>query len=110
MHSEHTLNSVALGTGETPVSRIDVPEPNRFPLTFWLGLAILLALELLLALDVHWSGRGAPRTQADVSAVASSSGPLGALARWVAVSRPIIGCGVSISLHAVGDDATRRLR
>jgi len=89
VHSEHTLDSVAISTGETPVSRLGVTETvsqRRFPLTFWLGLAILLALELLLALDVHWSGRGAPRTQADVSAVAPSNGPVAGLARWVAVN------------------------
>jgi len=52
VHSEHTLDSVAISTGETPVSRLGVTETvsqRRFPLTFWLGLAILLALELLLA-------------------------------------------------------------
>jgi hypothetical protein len=60
--------------------------PGRIPLTFWLGFALLVALELLLAFDVYTCHRGAPRTQADIAAVPATTTPLAAFARWVAVN------------------------
>ena len=58
------------------------------PVTFWLGLAVLLALEMLLAYDVYHSHRDAPRTQAEINAIPPTGDPVSALARWVAVRLP----------------------
>ena len=82
MKTDAHVQPVVPSTGGTPVPRWR----GRIPITFWLGLLLLIALELLLAYDVHHSHRGAPRTQADINAIAPTSDPLSAFARWVAVN------------------------
>lgn len=59
---------------------------RRWPMTIWIGIAILVACEALLFTDVAASHRGALRTQAAFDTLATPHTPILRLARWVAIN------------------------
>ena len=91
----------------TAVSQ-DVTRPRererRLPRTFVLGIAWLLACEVLLFTDVALSRRGALRTHEAIESVLASppSTPLPRLARWVAINMtPLVWPGYLLLLEGV---------
>ncbi|MGB7158094.1 MAG: hypothetical protein WBD40_08510 [Tepidisphaeraceae bacterium] len=59
---------------------------RRFPLTFWLGLAIIAICEIALIADVLWTGRGAIHTTVEFNRIEPAHGLVARFARWVAVN------------------------
>jgi hypothetical protein len=72
------------------------------PGTFWAGLIVIAACELLLALDVSWSARPALRSAADFAALSPPHGPAASLARWVAINMtPLAWAGYLLLLEGL---------
>jgi hypothetical protein len=62
------------------------PSQRRVPATLWLGLALMLACELLLFIDVRLSNRGPVRTVIQRLAVPPADTTLARAARWTAIN------------------------
>jgi hypothetical protein len=61
---------------------------RRLPRTFWIGLILLIAVELLLIVDLHLTGRGAVRSAEQLAPILQNrpDTALGWIARLVAVN------------------------
>jgi hypothetical protein len=95
-------------TGEAPVPR------KRVPLTFWVGLAIIAACEVLLFADVAWSKRGALHSNQQIAALEPPTTSTHHFARFVAVNMtPLVWPGYVLVLDGLlvmltGTSAPRR--
>ena len=67
---------------------------KKFPYTLALGLLIILASEFFLFADLHFSHRGALRSEAEIRAVLSvePTDLFGWIARLVAVNMTALAC------------------
>src|SRR5437867_7201720 len=77
---------------------------RRVPMTLWIGLVYIVALEALLFTDIKRSGRGAVRTQAQAMEVLSvrPNGSVARLARWASVNMtPLVWPGYVVFLEGV---------
>jgi len=75
---------------------------KRVPITLWIGLAIIIAIEALLFLDVARTGRAAVKTDADVLALAPPTTLLEWLGRFASFNiTPVAWFGYIIFLDGV---------
>src|SRR5258706_784754 len=80
---------------------------RRWPVTFWIGLAIIILCEALLFTDVILSHRGAIHTNDAFVALPEPVGSLARAARWMAVN---MTCIVWTGLLFLLDGALTRLK
>ena len=77
---------------------------RRWPVTLWIGAAILMACEALLLADVWQSGRGAAHNEAVIEAyrLRPVYGMIGRLARFVAINMtPLVWTGYILFLDGL---------
>src|SRR5947209_19664003 len=81
MNDISVMTSAADAATAAPARR-----PRRIPFTLLLGLLWMLACELFLFLDVHYSHRGRITTTDQRLAIPLPTTPLAHAARWVAIN------------------------
>jgi hypothetical protein len=91
-----SIESPAKAMGETPMLR------RNLPLTFWLGLAMIVACEAFLFADVFWSHRGALHSNEQIAALTEPATAIHRFARWVAVNMtPLVWPGYVLLLDGL---------
>src|SRR5438128_714755 len=84
------------------LKRMSKPMRRRSTITFWIGLAIIIACESLLLADVLLSHRSAIHTNDEFVALPPTSGAIAKTARWTATNiTAIIWTGLLLLLDGL---------